>query len=103
MLDDVFRPLDAGTVSLSATTGSSRVRLPEVAGRRQYRIHNAGSVPVFVRFGGVSIAAATTDMPIPGGVVETFSLDALDGGPLYLAGITSSGSATLYATSGYGA
>ncbi len=63
------------------------------------RVFNAASVTVFVKFGTSAVTAATTDLPIPPGGVEIFAA----GAATYIAGITASGTGTLYATPGFGA
>jgi hypothetical protein len=99
---EAFSP--GGTVSLSATTSSSRVLLGGLAGklRVQVRLYNTGSVPVFVSFGTDQAVAAVTDMPLAPGVPEIVTLQDGNGAARYLAGITASGSATVYATVGEG-
>lgn len=103
----VFRPVPASTVSLSATTSSSRVEvlttsvIQNTNGTHIVRLYNAGSVVVFVNFGTVAVTAATTTgMPIAPGSVEAFHVHPTES---YVSGITASGTATLYATPGVGA
>lgn len=101
----VFRGEAAGTVNLSGTTSSSRVQVflttPGVTSEPVIRLYNAGTVAIFVEFGGSSVTAATTTgIPIAPGSVEAFRVD---NSQTYVAGITASGTATLYATPGYGA
>ena len=90
-----FRP--AATVSLAGTTASSRVQITNTTGLGAYRLHNAGTVIVFIKEGDVTVTAAVTDTPIAPGAVEVLSF-----GSQYIAGITASGSATLYITAGDG-
>lgn len=90
----LFSPIS--TVSLAVTTTTGRVAT--VGDASTIRIYNAGTATVFVKFGGSSVTAATTDMPIPAGVVETFRTGTLT----HVAAITASGTATLYVTSGEG-
>lgn len=97
---DPFRPVafdtTGATKTLSGSTNSSFVTL---LSQRQIRFYNAGSVPVFVRWGvGAQTAVAATDMPIAPGAIEVFSKGDAD----TLAGITASGTATVYITAGDG-
>ena len=93
---DAFQPLEQGTVSLAATTSSGNVA---VNVRGQVRVYNSGTVPVFINLAtGNSITASTTaDVPIAPGTVEV-----LTGVGDHIAGITASGSATIYFTPGAG-
>lgn len=98
-----FTPLGA-TVNLAVDTNSDVLELTTIGtgatGGMAVRLHNAGSVAVFVAFGNSAITtAATTGMPIPAGGVEVFEI-----GPAvtHVAAITASSTATLYATSGRG-
>lgn len=91
----LFSPI--ATASLAVTTSTGRVAL--AADASSVRLYNAGTATAFVKFGDSSITAATTNMPIPAGVVETFRPP---GGATHVAAITSSGTATLYVTSGEG-
>jgi acetyl-CoA acetyltransferase len=106
-----FKPAGvAVTVNASFTTSSSTLQLPLGAkqGARHLRIYNSGTVTVFIEFGGSGMTAAVASaMPIPAGEVEIVSLVPFENpsnldGPLFVAGITSSGSATLYFTPGEG-
>lgn len=88
--------------TLSATSSSSRVNI-EAIGRVQVRIWNSATVTVFIKAGTASVTAATTDTPVPPGAVEVFTFPGTsDQSPLYIAGITSSGSGTVYLTTGDG-
>jgi hypothetical protein len=91
----LFTPI--ATVSLAVTTTTGRVAL--VGDASTVRLYNAGTATAFVKFGDSSITAATTNMPIPAGAIEAFRPP---GSSTHLAAITSSGTATLYATSGEG-
>lgn len=108
-MDDIkiFRAVPAATVNLSATTSSSRVQVLTSAaiqgtnGTHVVRIYNAGSVAVFIEFGNSTVTASTTaDMPIAPGSVESFHVFPYE---THVAGITASGTATIYATPGHGA
>lgn len=91
----VFSP--RATTTLSATTVSSNVTVSSSS--NNVMISNAGSVTVFIKFGSDSSVTATTgDLPVLGGTVQVFS----KGGTSYIAGITGTGSATVYVTGGDG-
>lgn len=97
---NAFQP-NGATVNLSVTTSSGNVALTGVGTGANVRLYNAGTATVFVAFGTSSAAAATTSagIPIPAGAIEIYTV-----GPTitYLAAITASGTATLYATTGQG-
>lgn len=100
----VFRANNAGTVNLAVTTSTGRVQVftttPDVTSEPCIRLYNAGAATVFVEFGTVAVnAAVATGFPLPPGAVEVFRVDNTQ---TYVAAITASGSATLYATPGYG-
>lgn len=98
-----FAPFADSTATLSATTSSSRVAIPSHGPAGQVRVSNTGTVTVFVKFGDVTVTADTTnDVPIPAGVTESLEFSNPTGGPIYIAGITASGSATVYVTRGSG-
>lgn len=90
-----FRP--AETVSLAATTVTSRVQISNTTGLGEYRVYNAGTGIVFIKEGTVAVNAAVTDTPLAPGAIEVLSF-----GSQYIAGITASGTATVYITSGDG-
>lgn len=101
----VFRGDPAATVNLAVTSSTGRVQVftttPSIVSEPVIRLYNAGTVAVFVNFGDSSVTAAlATGIPIAPGSVETFRVDSTQ---VYVAGITASGTATLYATPGYGA
>lgn len=96
-----FRPAPSGTVNISATTSNGTATLnATVANNISVRIHNGGPSTVFVEFGGLSTVAATTatGMPVPVGAIEVINIDQC----AYAAAITSSGTASVYFTKGYG-
>lgn len=89
------KPFMAGTTAtLAAGTSSASVAVDP--GAATVRLHNAGPATVFVRWGG---AASLADLPLPPGIVEVLSRPP---GATALAGVTASGAATLYVTSGEG-
>lgn len=100
---DIFSPVGA-TVNLAATTTTGNVALTAIhetgIGSKSVRLYNAGAVAVFVAFGTSAIAAVlATSIPIPPGGVEVFEVSPA---VTHVAGITASGTATIYATAGRG-
>ena len=101
MMNDAFDPLLSDTTALvvSSTTARAAFTLEGgVQGARTLRVFNATAVTVFIQFGDSTVVATTAKMPIPAGAVEVFSI----GGSTYIAGITISGTCTVYATPGRG-
>lgn len=96
-----FTARPASTVNATAdnSTGSTAVAItPGV--NPHVRVRNAGSVDVFVEFGGTDVTAATTTgLPLGPGGVEVFGLP---NGATHFAAITASGSAVVYVTPGAG-
>ena len=111
---DVFTPFGSATtaVSVSGSTASGTLNLPgttsDLSGSSRtsnmsgisVRVYNSTTVTVFIKFGASGITAATTDMPIPAGGVEVFTINP---SCTTIAGITAGTSGTLYATTGMGA
>ena len=99
MSTPAFSPMGS-TVNLAATTTTGSVALSGFgAGGGNVRVYNSGAVVVFINFGGSAVTAVlTTSMPLAPGATEVFAV----GEGMYLAGITASGSATVYATIGHG-
>lgn len=88
-----FTPL--GNATLAASTSSANVALP-VLGTEI--ITNTGTVTAYVKFGGASVTAATTDTPIAPSQTVVFN----SGINVNIAAITGSSTATLTITSGSG-
>jgi len=87
------------TVTLAVTGTTARVQIQTAANNRHLRVYNAGAVAVFIACGDVAVTAATaTAMPIAPGSVEIIGGCA----QTYVAGITASGTATVYLTPGAG-
>ncbi len=101
-----FRPVTGGTVSLAVTATSASAALPSTGGggTKSVRVHNAGTATAFVRFSDDSVAVAVlTDMPIPSGATEMFTVIDRDGAVNHIAAIAAgAGTATVYATVGEG-
>ena len=94
----------SGTITFDATDVSSTpspANAGPSGGRGVIRVYNLGPALVFVRWGASASvgAAAVTDMPVVPGVVELFTKGNADD---TLAGITSTGTATVYVTCGEG-
>ena len=106
-----FRPSQGTTKTLSATGTSGNVTFDAkdvsastanagtIGGHSVIRAYNAGTAIVFVRWGVGAQTATTADMPLIPGVVEVFSKAWQDD---TFAGITGSGTATVYVTPGEG-
>ena len=98
-----FSPLTSDTtaVSVSGTTarGALNLQAGTPRGALTCRVYNATAVRVYIQFGDDTVTSTTAKMPIPAGGVEVFSI----GGSTYIAGITDSGTGTVYATPGFGA
>jgi FtsP/CotA-like multicopper oxidase with cupredoxin domain len=94
-----FRTDGAATASLAATTTSSRVQIQTaVPGAPNARIYNSGSVPVFVECGDITVVATVAaGLPVAPGTVEVLGCQ-----KTHIAGITATGTATLYVTPGTG-
>ena len=94
-----FRTDGAATASLAATSTSSRVQIQTaVPGAPNARIYNSGSVPVFVECGDITVVATVAaSLPVAPGTVEVLGCQRT-----HVAGITSTGTATLYVTPGTG-
>lgn len=92
-----------GTLNLpTATTDSSSssgTRTFNIAGT-SVRVYNSAAVIVFIQFGGSTVAATTSHMPIAPGATEMFQI-----GPSVttISAITNGGTGTLYTTTGMGA
>lgn len=88
---------------LSATSTSSRVILPGTDVGEQILVYNSSSVLAFVKWGDSSVEAvagtSAPDIPVPPGVVMTLTRPQE---ATYVAGITDSGTATLYFHAGEG-
>lgn len=88
----------AGTsLAVTATTGASTATA--LSGAPQVMVTNTGAQTGFVAFGGSTIAATTTSIPIPAGAIEVFSLDPTLG---YVSALTATSSTQLYFTGGRG-
>lgn len=100
---NAFQAIQNATVNLSASGTTGNVALPSRSsnGNQTIRIYNKGGTEVFIRFGTDSTVVATTatDIPIAPGEIE---VQACPANFTYVAGITATGTATIYFTVGYG-
>ena len=100
---EIFTPFtgDTTAVSVSGTTARGLLNRPSATegGRVTCSVYNATAVRVYIQFGDVTVESTTAKMPIPAGGVEVFSI----GAATYIAGITDTGTGTVYATPGVGA
>lgn len=94
-----FRWDGAATVTLAATATTGRAQIQTAAGGTQaVRVYNAGTGAVFVACGDVTVVATTAaGLPIAPGSVEVLGCN-----QTHIAGITSTGTATVYLTAGTG-
>lgn len=94
-----FRTDGAATVTLAATNVSGRVQIQaSTSGTQNARVYNAGTVPIFVECGTVAVVATVAaSLPIAPGSVEVLGCN-----QTHMAGITSTGTSTLYVTPGTG-
>ena len=111
---DLFSPfgVDTTAVSVSSVTANGALNLPGTTsdlsgssrtaniGSVSVRVYNSTAVTVFVQFGDSTVAATTAKMPVPAGAIETFQIGRAT---THVAGITASGTGTLYVTPGMGA
>jgi hypothetical protein len=102
--DFAFTP--GGTVKITAGTTTGQVALADTLFKlpRQVEIYNSGTVIAFVAFGkaGVTVdAAAPIGYPIPPGATRLVTVPDI-GVARYMAAITLSGTADVYATIGDG-
>lgn len=91
---DAFIP-GGTTVNIAATATTARVQIRTGPTSNYVRVYNAGSVPVFVGCGDVTIlAVTTTSMPVAANGVEIVGCN-----QQYVAAVTST-TATVYFTPG---
>jgi hypothetical protein len=102
-INNIFRPLSP-TVTLAVTSTSDRVAKtvpPQNGGAsHEVRIANTGTAVAFIAFGNSAVAATVAaGIPILPNTVESFEIAA---SATHVAAITSSGTATIHVTSGFG-
>lgn len=98
-MEQAFAP-SRTTVSISVSGASARVALTPRNGAFQVRVWNNSSFPCFMDWGGATVTATTSDLPIAPGAVETFTIAPATSAKVYVAAIGTSG--TLYITQGMG-
>lgn len=94
-----FRWDGAATITLAATATTGRVQIQSAAaGTQAVRVYNAGSGAVFVACGDVTVVATVAaGLPVAPGSVEILGCN-----QTHIAGITGTGTATVYLTAGTG-
>ena len=100
-----FEPYGSGLgASLACTTSSSRVALVGTTVQVNCAlICNTGTVWAFILLGNSAVTATTSCMAIPPGACALVSLTTQGQAvPTHMAGITTSGTATVQITLGYG-
>lgn len=94
-----FSPL-ADTITVTVGLASAAQALTGApTGRSDVRLYNAGTVPVFIKFGASDVTVTTGNgVPIPAGAVEVLNA----GNATHVATISGTAAQTLYVTSGDG-
>jgi hypothetical protein len=74
-LADAFKPIDNSTIAVSASTSNATgtFTVAPTGPDFQVRIYNSCSTTAFIRFGG---AATTSNIPIPAGTIEVYTVPA---------------------------
>lgn len=97
---DAFKPEGTNvkvTVSSAASSGTKLTDNPDTV-----RIANIGTAVVWVKFGASSTVAATTsDYPVPASFTETIRLP-VQSGPVFLSVIAAGSTGDIYFTPGSG-
>lgn len=94
-----FRPVTAGSVTITAGTSSADTALPR-GGLSRVVVYNAGDAVVFIEFGAAGVTSAVaTGYPVGPGMKETLSVDSAS---THIATISGSASQTVYVSSGRG-
>lgn len=99
-----FEPSGGGlgvSLSCGTTTGTSS-RAALVGEGNSFVISNGGSAPAHIAFGNSSVVATTAYLLIQPGSTVTISLNTRADEWTHVAGITSSGTATVQITRGFG-
>lgn len=100
-----FRPIQNGTVNLGASTSTTATSLAGAprSGAFQVRVVCLGTTPFFLKFGASSVSATTGDIPFPAPCDEVLTVSNREDSPVtHAAAITTSGTATVYLTTGDG-
>lgn len=99
-------PMDAHTVliDVAVTTANVALTLTDSTGGHNVniRVFNDGSATAWIAFGGASVTAALTDIPIGAGMAEVFTLPESEAANLRVAAIAAGSTGKIYFTAGYG-
>ncbi len=101
----LFSPRVGGTVKVSATTSASTAaRFPtNPQGQFQVRVTNDGTTWAYIAWGSSSVAATTSDTPVPPGRASGFTVtNPYSGEPLYYSVIMASLTANVHVAVGEG-
>lgn len=102
-MGDLFAPTGDDTAQINVSSSTQRVKLGDISGRLQVRFYNAGTAPVWIKFGDVTVTADTTnDIPIAAGLTGGFTVPPIAGGSLYVAAIAAGATGIIYFTPGTG-
>ena len=88
--------INSKSASISGSTTTARAAYPAPNNNNGVRVYNAGSVGVFLKSGGSTVEATTSDNFLGAGETEIFERDPND---THLAAITASSTATVYFSS----
>lgn len=91
-----FYPISNGANLALSTSASAATALGNAP---QVRFANTGTVNVYLRFGGASVAATSTDMTIQPGVTEIYTIPE---GATHFSAMAAAGTPTLNYTLGRG-
>jgi len=99
MADPYKNMIPAGTVTIAAGTSTASIALTaNPANRKDVLVTNTSNQIAFFKFGTSAVTAATTDTPIGANRDRVFHA----GDATHVAAITSTGTANVYFTTGYG-
>jgi hypothetical protein len=102
-VSDLFAGTGDDTANISVSASSQRVKIGDINGRIQVRVYNAGTAPVWIKFGDVTVTADTgNDIPIAPGLTGGFTVNPVAGGSLYVAAIAAGATGSIYFTPGVG-
>lgn len=87
------------TVSITVAATSSRVKLIDTSSPTQVRVMNDGTATVWLAFGGSTVAATASGLPVPAGAVEVLTIPQE---ATHVAAIAAGSSGIVYFTVGMG-
>jgi hypothetical protein len=100
---NLFAPTGDDTANINVSSSSQRVKLGDINGELQVRFFNAGTAPVWIKFGDITVTAdVTNDIPIAAGYTGGFTVPPVSGGALYVAAIAAGATGIIYFTPGVG-